>query len=284
MTEYKTLISINELNTNLGNPNWAIIDCHFELNNLDSGREKYTQAHIPGAVYAHLDEDLSGPVIPGKTSRHPLPDFSTFAAALSNWGIDQHVQVVVYDDRGGAIAGRLWWMLKWLGHENVAVLDGSFSHWRNAGLQTKSGTESRPARKFTPKPNSKAIVDVGAAMSIRSNPEMLLIDSRSIERYRGVNETLDPVAGHIPGAVSLFFGDNLDEKGHFKSKDALRERFEKVMGEIPAKNTIFYCGSGVTAAHNILAVMHAGLGDALLYPGSWSEWITDPDREIETGE
>jgi thiosulfate/3-mercaptopyruvate sulfurtransferase len=278
---YNTLISLEELSTNLNSSNWVIIDCRFDLADTNKGMEMYLESHIPGAVYAHLNDDLSGPIITGKTSRHPLPDVEAFAATLSNWGIDEAVQVIVYDDRGGAIAGRLWWMLRWLGHDAVAVLDGSFIQWIESGHPTKSGPEANAQRKFKPRVNSEMRVDAEKVMAMRNAVGFLLIDSRSQERFRGMNETLDPVAGHIPGAINAYYGDNLTEDGHFKTKEELRDRFDKILGGLPAENTVFYCGSGVTAAHNILALKHTGLGDALLYPGSWSEWITDPDRPIE---
>lgn len=278
----QTLITIEELSANLDNPDWAIIDCHFTLDDTEAGRRAYLNAHIPGAIYAHLDEDLSGQVIPNKTGRHPLPAITTFTATLSNWGIDERVQVVAYDDRGGSIAARLWWMLRWLGHEAVSVLDGSFTKWKDAGHSTKSGLEIRLPRTFIPHPNPSLMVDVNQYLEMSNDPNNLIIDSRSPERYRGENETIDPKAGHIPGAVNLFYGNNMDENGYFKSKKELRTRFEKTFGTRSTEQTIFYCGSGVTAAHNILAVMYAGLGNALLYPGSWSEWITDPSRPTET--
>ncbi len=277
---YSTLITIKDISANLGNPDWAIFDCHFLLDDTEAGRRTYLEAHIPGAIYVHLDKDLSGKVIPGKTSRHPLPDIDTFAATLSNWGIDETVQVVAYDDRGGSIAARLWWMMQWVGHPNVAVLDGNFTHWREAGFPTKSGVETRSPRSFKPHPNPNLLVDANQIMAMRKSPEVLIIDSRAPERYRGELEVLDPIAGHIPGAVNAFFGNNMDEDGHFKNKEQLRIRFKKIFGDIPAEKTIFYCGSGVTAAHNILAIAYAGLGNAVLYPGSWSEWITDPNRPV----
>jgi thiosulfate/3-mercaptopyruvate sulfurtransferase len=277
---YSTLITIKDISANLGNPDWAIFDCHFLLDDADAGRRTYLETHIPGAIYVHLDKDLSGKVIPGKTSRHPLPDIDTFSATLSNWGIDETVQVVAYDDRGGSIAARLWWMMQWVGHQNTAVLDGNFTHWLEAGFPTKSGVETRSQRSFKPQPNPNLLVDANQIMAMRKSPDRLIIDSRASERYRGELEVLDPIAGHIPGAVNAFYGDNLDEDGHFKSKEHLSLRFKEIFGDIPAEKTIFYCGSGVTAAHNILAIAHAGLGNAVLYPGSWSEWITDPNRPV----
>jgi thiosulfate/3-mercaptopyruvate sulfurtransferase len=277
---FDSLISIKDLRNNITNPDWVIIDCRFELENKDLGRKMYLETHIPGAVYAHLDDDLASPIIPGETGRHPLPDVDTFVETLSNWGIDESVQVIAYDDDGGKYAARLWWMLRWLGHEGVAVLDGRFTHWLEAGYATKPGVEVNSPRKFTPRLRPELLVGTSEIMAIRSDPDFRLIDSRSEDRYQGINETIDPVAGHIPGAINAFYGDNLTEDGCFKSKDELRARFDKILEGYPPEHTVFYCGSGVTAAHNLLALHYAGNGEALLYPGSWSEWITDPDRSI----
>jgi thiosulfate/3-mercaptopyruvate sulfurtransferase len=280
--KYDSLISLKDLQINLDNPDWVIIDCRFELENKDLGRDMYLEAHIPGAVYAHLDDNLSGPIVPGKTSRHPLPDVDMFVETLSSWGIDESVQVIVYDDGGGKYAARLWWMLRWFGHEAVAVMDGRFTHWCEAGYSTKSGVEVNSPKKFSPRLRPEFLVETGEVMSMRNDPDFRLVDSRSADRYQGINETIDPVAGHIPGAVNAYFGDNLNEDGRFKNKDELRARFDKILEGYRPENAVFYCGSGVTAAHNLLALHYAGYGEALLYPGSWSEWITDPDRSIET--
>jgi len=280
--KYDALVSIEDLRANLGNPDWVIVDCRFDLSNKEMGRERYLKAHIPGAVYAHLDNDLASPAIPGKTGRHPLPDVDTFTETLSNWGIDGSVQVIAYDDDGGKYAARLWWLLRWLSHDTVAVLDGKFSHWIEAGYPTTSGIESHKPRSFTPHMRPELVVNADGVMAIRNDPGFRLIDSRTEDRFHGIMEPLDPVAGHIPGAVNAFFGDNLTTDGHFKSKADLRARFDKIIGVLPSENVVFYCGSGVTAAYNLLAFIHAGLGEALLYPGSWSEWITDPDRPIAT--
>jgi len=278
---YHTLISLEELFDNLNTPKWVIVDCRFDLEDTEKGQQLYLDYHVPGAVYAHLNDDLSGPIIPGKTGRHPLPDIDKITSTLSNWGIDETIQVIAYDDRSGAIAARLWWMLRWLGHDSVAALDGCFSHWVQAGYPTRSGLEENTPSKFIPQIKSGLMVDVEDVMAIRNKPGFLLIDSRSPERYQGINEPIDPVAGHIPGAINLFFGDNLTEDGHFKNKNELRARFDKILKGYSPENIIFYCGSGVTTIHNILTLVHIGFGDTLLYPGSWSEWITDPSRPIE---
>ena len=280
---YTTLISTQELAARLDEPDWAVIDCRFALVDTEQGRQEYQQSHIAGAVYAHLDNDLSGPIIPGKTSRHPLPEIETFTQTVSNWGIDNTTQVVAYDAMGGAFAARLWWMLRWLGHKSVAVLDGGWPRWQQEDQPVRSGVESRQPRSFIPQPRPELLVEADAVMEIRSDPDHHLFDSRSADRYRGENETLDPVAGHIPGAVCLPFAENLGVDGAFLSPEVLKARFEEQLGDVPCERAVFYCGSGVTAAHNVLAMVHAGLGEARMYAGSWSEWITDPERPVATG-
>ncbi|GIV77249.1 sulfurtransferase [Litorilinea aerophila] len=281
---YTTLISTEELARHIGDPDWAIVDCRFSLQDTEQGRRHYLAAHIPGAVYAHLDEDLSGPIIPGQTGRHPLPAQATFVETLSRWGIDEGVQVVAYDDAGGMVASRLWWMLRWLGHEAVAVLDGGWLRWQREGRPVGRGSESRPARTFVPAPRPELLADVHEVLAALENPHVRLLDARSADRYRGENETLDARAGHIPGAISAPYAENLDAEGCFQSPEALRERFTRLLAGTPPEQAIFYCGSGVSAAHNLLALAHAGLGDARLYVGSWSDWINDPNRPIATGE
>ena len=280
---YTTLISSAELNQHLGQPDWAVVDCRFSLADPARGRLAYEQAHIPGAIYAHLDEDLSGPIIPGQTGRHPLPAVDFVAQTLSRWGIDANVQVVAYDDSSGSIAARLWWLLRWLGHEAVAVLDGGWPRWQSEGYPVRSGVESRAGRIFTPQPQPHLLASAAEVLAVRNDPAYRLLDARSADRFRGENETLDPVAGHIPGAVSAPFADNLAPDGRFRSPEELQTRFQSLLGDVPPEQTIVYCGSGVTAAHNLLALVHAGRRDARLYAGSWSEWITNPNNPVETG-
>jgi len=309
--KYTTLITTTELGLHVSDPDWAIVDCRFVLADPERGRLDYRHEHIPGAIYAHLNEDLAGPIVPGHSGRHPLPSIEFAARKFSQWGIDRRVQVIAYDDAGGAMAARLWWMLRWLGHDGVAVLDGGWPRWRNEGRDVRNGVESRPTRSFVPQPRSDCLITTAEVeTSLRSVPLGLrgapsatkqsppdketasqtalavtstfkLLDSRTAERYRGENETIDPIAGHIPGAISAPYPDNLNPDGTFRSAAELRARFTALLGDTPADHTAFYCGSGVSAAHNLLALKHAGLGDAKLYVGSWSEWITDPQRPIE---
>lgn len=281
---YTTLISIPELIPEIGDPNWVIIDCRFSLTDPDLGRKNYLEAHIPGAIYAHLDEDLCSPVIEGVTGRHPLPSVDTFGEKLGDWGINSSVKVVAYDDVGGSMAAaRLWWLMHWLGHYTVAVLDGGWQAWLDTGGQTRSEEESRPSSMFLPRVKQGRLIDTSEIVDRLEDSNLLLIDSRAEERYRGEVEPIDPIAGHIPGALLSPHQNTLDEEGKFLSKEALRDQFQPLVGKVSAKDTVFYCGSGVTAAQNVLAFSYAGLGDARLYAGSWSEWITDPQRPIATG-
>ncbi|HEY4689718.1 MAG TPA: sulfurtransferase [Anaerolineae bacterium] len=280
---YTTLISTAALAAHLADPDWAVVDCRFWLADTERGRRDYQQAHIPGAIYAHLDADLSGKVIPGKTGRHPLPEVEAITRTLSNGGIASGVQVVAYDDTGGSMAARLWWLLRWLGHEAVAVLDGGWPAWQGESRSACSGVESRPPRSFVAHLQPQLAASTAEVLSSLHHEDHLVLDSRAADRYRGENETIDPVAGHIPGAICAPYADNLGPDGRFRSPEALRARFQPLLGDLPAERAIFYCGSGVTAAHNILATMHAGLGgEARLYVGSWSEWITDPARPVKT--
>ncbi len=278
---YTTLISTAELALHLAEPDWAIFDCRFSLADPERGRRDYAQAHIPGAIYAHLNEDLSSPVVTGVTGRHPLPAIDALTAHFSEWGIDQHVQVVAYDDSGGSMAARLWWLLLWLGHEAAAVLDGDWRKWTNEGRPTQDGLAIRSSRRFAPHPRSNLLITTADVENWRYAAKHKLFDSRTADRYRGENETIDPIAGHIPGAISAPYPHNLNPDGSFRSGEELHTRFTVLLGDTPAEQTAFYCGSGVTAAQNILALKHAGLGDAKLYAGSWSEWITDPQHPIE---
>ncbi len=278
---YTTLITPTDLEPQLAHRRWIVVDCRFALDRPEHGRQEYERGHIPGAVYAHLNEDLSGPIVSGKTGRHPLPDVAAAAQTFARLGIGNDLQVVAYDDAGGAIAARLWWMLRWLGHDHVAVLDGGWQRWRDEGRPTRDGIETRAKATFTPRPRPELIADVEEVSQVRQDPNYLVIDSRSRERYEGRHEPIDPVAGRIPGAHSAPLTDNLDASGCFLPAEQLATRFQNLLGDVPPGHAIFYCGSGVSAGQNLLALAHAGLGEGRLYVGSWSEWIIDPDRPIE---
>ncbi len=278
---YTTLISADILARHLEDANWMIVDCRFTLSNPAQGLLDYLHAHIPGAAYADLDKDLSGKVIPGKTGRHPLPSIEQAAINFSKLGIGQGTQVVAYDSAGGAMAaGRLWWMLQWLGHEAAAVLDGGWPGWLIEDRPVRAGLESRPVQSFVPSPKQELLASVEEVELIRLDPDYRLFDARSTERYRGQNETIDPVAGHIPGAVSDPYLNDLTPEGAFRPAEELRHHYQKLLDGVPAGKAVFYCGSGVTSVVNILALQQAGLGKGRLYAGSWSEWITDPERPI----
>jgi thiosulfate/3-mercaptopyruvate sulfurtransferase len=280
---FTTLISASELHLQLNNPDWAIIDCRFSLEETERGRRDYLLSHVPGAVYAHLDDDLSGKRIPGKTGRHPLPGVSAFAETLSAWGIDSGTQVVVYDDSTGFMAARLWWMLNWLGHPGVALLDGGWTEWRRSGMPARTGAETRTPRKFEAREIPGFYVNAEQVQEYRTNPAYVILDARSTQRFRGELEPIDPVAGHIPGAVSAPCEQNISPEGRFLSPDTLRRRFENLVKSVPTENVICYCGSGVTAAHNLFSIAYSGLGMGRLYAGSWSEWITDATRPVAAG-
>lgn len=283
--KYSTLISVEELASHIDDPEWAIVDCRFALEDPALGHRSYLEAHIPGAVYAHLDDDLCSPIVEGVTGRHPLPTTETIAEQFGEWGINDSVQVVAYDDAGGAMAAsRLWWMLQWMGHEAAAVLNGGWSQWLKAGFEVSSGRESRVARQFNPQVQSKLLIETSEIQDHLSDPSLTIIDSRAAERYRGEIEPIDPVAGHIPGALPSPHLNVLDKKGNFLPADKLEHYFKSLLGDVRAEDTAFYCGSGVTAVENVLAMKYAGMGEARLYAGSWSEWITDPARPISTGD
>ncbi len=281
------LISTDELALHLDNPDWVVVDCRFRLDDVDAGRKAYLDAHVPGALYAHLDDDLSGTILPGETGRHPLPKAAHFAAKLAWWGIDEKTQVVVYDDLGGVFAGRLWWMLNWLGHKNVAVLDGDWRQWIKEVRPTLSGEDSCTPCTFIPHIQQQMEASADEVLANLENDNFTLVDARDEQRYRGEVSSMDPVAGHIPGAISAFFAHNLDENGKFKSPEELRAYYTELLADpdagIVPEDIVFYCGSGVSAAHDLLAMELAGLGKHRLYVGSWSHWIVDLERPIAIG-
>ena len=265
------LLSVHELAALLPESP-LLLDCRFDLADPEEGRREYHVSHIPGAYYLHLDEDLSSPIVAGKTGRHPLPDPAKFAQKLASLGLTPERPVVAYDDKGGGIAARAWWLLKSIGHDKVAVLDGGYPFWVIAGQATASGAEeASPAGPYPLTSSGECFTcDRAQVEALREDEEYVLIDSRTADRYSGENEPIDPVAGHIEGAINLPWPENLDGK-NFKSKEELRERFSALKDE-PQQN-VFYCGSGVTACHNVLAYYYAFGKMPALYPGSWSEYL-----------
>jgi thiosulfate/3-mercaptopyruvate sulfurtransferase len=272
-----TLIDAATLHGRLDDPALVVVDARFNLFDVDEGRKAYLDAHIPGAVYVHLDDDLSGPPLTD-AGRHPLPSPEALEALFSRLGIGPDAQVVAYDQRDGMVAARLWWMLRYMGHEAVAVLDGGWNAWTAAGYATVGGEESRAAGLFRGSPRRDRLVTLD---DVADAPR--LVDCRDPRRYRGEEEPLDPIAGHIPGAVNRFHRENLDADGRFLPAAELASGLESLLGGTPAAEAVFYCGSGVTACHGLLAACHAGLGDGRLYVGSWSEWCSDTRRPIATG-
>ena len=271
---YKTLIDVNTLAENLDNPNWIIVDCRFSLADTAAGYQNYQTAHIPGAVYAHLDDDLSGPPITDH-GRHPLPTPQRLAQLFSRLGIDEMSQVVAYDDAGGMIAARLWWMLRYMGHQAVAVLDGGWQAWQMADLPTNSGVEKNSPAQFSGRAQPNWLVTLDGVAG-----QPLLVDARAPERYRGELEPLDPQPGHIPGALNLPFERLLNANGRFRPADEMKAELTAVLGNTPGNEATFYCGSGVTACVDLLALAHVGLGNGRLYVGSWSEWSSNPERPV----
>ena len=266
---------------NLENPEWRILDCRFSLVDVAAGRKAYDESHIPGASYISLDDDLSTPHIPGVTGRHPLPEKAHWIETVQNLGIHPEVQVVVYDDAGGAMASRLWWMLRWIGHENVALLNGGWQAWESSGNAVSSDDEPVPTRSDVDYVSCAPLARKVDAAVVNGAQQMLL-DARELPRYSGETEPLDPVAGHIPGAICSPFSGNLGEDGLFLPAVQLKQKFRDAA--MTDREVVCYCGSGVTACHNILAMKIAGLAEPALYAGSWSEWITDPQRPVATGE
>lgn len=280
---WSTLISAAALHEHLHDGNLVIVDCRFELGKPEAGRLAYKTAHLPGAVYAHLDEDLSS-AITAQSGRHPLPDIKTFSATLGRWGIDSSKQVIAYDaDNGAMAAARLWWLLRWLGHQQVAVLDGGIKHWQASGLEVTSSSFDPVQRVFTAQVNSEMLVAADEVAQRAAQTDWCVLDARAAERYAGEVEPLDPVAGHVPGALNHPFAGNLTSDGRFLPKSTLRTQFTNTVGATTPRHIINMCGSGVTACHNVLALEYAGLHGSKLYAGSWSEWSKDRDRPVATG-
>lgn len=281
---YQSLIEAEQLKELLPQPNICIIDCRHSLEDTNWGRNLYQQSHIPGAHFAHLDEDLSGQIIPGTTGRHPFPLLDDFLATCQSWGIGEDTQVIAYDQGHGGIAARLWFLLHWVGHDQTAVLNGGWARWEELQFPTSDQPAVATPQRLVPKLRKELLVDADRLQQLQREAGALIVDSRAAARYRGEEEPIDPVAGHIPGAISAPFAENLGEDGRFRSEGELRQRFDRLLEEQDITNTIFYCGSGVTACHNLLALHHIGRTGAKLYPGSWSDWITAKERPIATGD
>src|SRR5690606_2342310 len=272
------LVTARELAAHLEDPDWRIVDCRFELLDPGKGRADYLAGHIPGAVYAHLDEDLAAPVTPD-TGRHPLPDPDAFAATLGRWGITDRTTVVAYDQAGGAIAARLWWLLGWVGHRDARLLDGGSDAWQREGLTVTAEVPDIRPTTYVARPDPDRVVST-AELPERLARGELLVDAREAERFRGEREPIDPVAGHLPGAVNHPFRLGLNPDGTFRSPEELRQALEPVLGGGRDRDWMTMCGSGVTACHLAVAAALAGYAPPRLYAGSFSEWIRDPSRPV----
>ncbi len=282
---YTTLISAEQLALHYADPDWIVLDCRHDLMNPEAGRAAYDAGHIPHAQFAHLDHDLSDKR-PGPNGefrgRHPLPEHAAFVETLRRWGVNHSSQVIAYDAHGGMFAARVWWMLRWVGHEAVAVLDGGLPAWQAQALPLTADIAARPRGNIDLEAPLTRTVSASDLVANLASPTRIVIDARAQDRFRGENETIDPVGGHIPGAKNRFFKDNLQTDGRFKTAGQLRADFDTLLTS--PQMSIMQCGSGVTACHNLLAMEIAGLPGAALYPGSWSEWCADKSRPVATGQ
>jgi thiosulfate/3-mercaptopyruvate sulfurtransferase len=281
--QLRTLIDAEALADRLEDPRLRLLDCRFDLARPDDGRSRYLEAHLPGAAYADLNRDLASPLT-ATSGRHPLPSPAAFEARLRSWGVNADSRVVAYDDGNGMYAARLWWMLRWLGHDEVAVLDGGLRRWLHLGLPVTAQVPRPVAGDFAAHPRASLAVDAAAVLEATGDPGARILDARAAERYRGEVEPIDAVAGHVPGARNHPFAWSLDGDGRFLPPDVLRAALARSLDGVPPARAIAMCGSGVTACHLLLALEHAGLSGGRLYPGSWSEWSSDPSRPVRTGD
>jgi len=275
----KILVGTEELERHLGDPDWVVFDTRHDMTDTDRGRRSYAAGHIPGAYFLHVDDDLSGRKT-GTNGRHPLPDLAAFAAKIDARGVKPGTQVVVYDDLNGNFAVRLWWMLRWLGHEKVALLDGGWPLWDHEERPVSTAEPAPRKGQFVAKPHLGETVDTPFVERFREDPSIVLIDARAPDRFNGLKEPIDPVAGHIPGAVNRFWQKNLQPDGRFKAAAELRKEYDALLGSHKPELSVHMCGSGVTACHNMFAMALAGLAPGRLYPGSWSEWCADRSRPV----
>jgi thiosulfate/3-mercaptopyruvate sulfurtransferase len=278
-----TLVSAQELAQRMASGNVLVVDCRHDLADLQRGAREYAQGHIPGAVYADLHSDLADVSKTG-LGRHPLPDAQAFSAVLSRWGWHTGLPVVAYDAANGALAAaRLWWMLRLAGAHDVAVLDGGLAAWTAAGFALSSEVPQRAPSQATVRFDAAQIVYTPQLRQLQQNPQVVVVDARAAPRYRGAVEPIDPVAGHVPGALNRPFSENLGADGRFKPAAQLRAEFDALLGTHAPDQVIHMCGSGVTACHNLLAMEHAGLSGARIYAPSWSGWISVPENPLATG-
>jgi thiosulfate/3-mercaptopyruvate sulfurtransferase len=287
---YSLIVSAQTAVQHLNDPNWIFLDIQFDLMNPEAGRAAYAKTHIPNALFVDIETELSGPKT-GKNGRHPLPSIENAQSLFTSLGVSKGKQVVVYDHSGNMFSARVWWMLRWLGFESVAVLDGGLAFWQKMGFPVSSGQVERPAieqtkENFQFEPKAERLwlwQDVMSNIGKQPGIRHCLVDARAPERFSGEQEQMDPVAGHIPGANNYFWKNNLDPEGCFLPQALLREQFLSVVGQQMENGVVHQCGSGVSACHNVLAFELAGLGESALYAGSWSEWCADPSRPVSRG-
>ena len=279
---WRTLVEPEDLADRIDSPDLVIVDCRFDLRDPGAGERAYRAGHIPGAVYAHLDRDLSDQSKQGK-GRHPLPEADQFCANLVRWGVTPTSQVVAYDANDGAIASRLWWMLRLLGHARVAVLDGGLSAWAAAGGMLDNALPRPHAGNYRARFDVRGMASTAVIAARMASGNGRLLDARAPERFRGEVEPIDRVAGHVPGAINRPYAANLEPDGRLRPRERLAEEFRELLGDTRASDAVLMCGSGVTACHNLLAMEHAGISGARVYAGSWSEWISDPSRPVARG-
>ena len=281
LMEYSTIINNNILKQHLDDPDWMIFDCRHDPFDFGSGRQAFGVSHIPNAKFAHMSADLSSPSS-GNNGRHPLPAANVFIKRLENWGVDNTKQIVTYDDSGSIYAARLWWMLRWIGHSKVAVLNGGWGHWCNLNFPTERTAPAlaTTTTRFFDVPRDTEWVSIQTIEAAVGNPLICMIDARSPQKFAGLDEQQDPIGGHIPGALNRFYRKNIDVNGCFLSPTLLKTEFQALIGNIPPENVIHQCGAGITACNNILAMEIAGLHGSKLYPGSWSEWCSNPLRPM----
>ncbi len=279
---HTTIVSTDLLRQHLADPDWIILDCQHDLLNHAFGRQAYAKEHIAGAHFVSMEDDMAG-VKTGGNGRHPLPTPEALNAVFGRLGVGAGRQVVAYDSAQNNYAGRVWWTLRWLGHKNVAVLDGGLGKWKAEGREISAAVPAARPTVFSGTPDESMRVTVEAIVANLGRPDLQVVDARAVERYMGASEAIDPVAGHIPGALSRFGKNNLNSDGTYKSPETLRAEFKGLLGDLPSAQVVHQCGSGVSACNNLIAMELAGLSGAKLYVGSWSEWCADPSRPVATG-
>ncbi len=276
---YTTLITADALHQNLDQADWVIVDCRFSLADASAGASAYRRGHLPNARYADLNKDLSS-AVKSYTGRHPLPDAETFSRKLGEWGIGNNTQVIAYDDADGAFAARLWWLLRWVGLTRVAVLDGGLPYWKKQGLPLTTHLPQPKTTHYRSYQDNSLWLSALDVQNHLAQKTIKLLDARTAVRYRGEQEPIDPIAGHVPGALNYPMQCNLDAQHLFLPASKLKKQFQQLIDTTPSEQIVHMCGSGVTACHNLLAMEHAGLIGSKLYAGSWSEWITNKNREV----